>query len=210
MVNLALLKSAVGLKEDALRLARRGLQTAIESGDERRLSNAILTVAQIRRGLGATVAAGRLVRAALRLAVRIDYWVGEWESRNELGRVALAEGRYADAVAHHMEAVELSRERGAHPASVISSNDLAAALLATGDHIGARELWLHALSLARRTVIPYEQARALTGLGDAVVADDPAAARRHWQQALELFTRMRVPERFEVERRMAALGSQDG
>ncbi|GIE49354.1 AfsR/SARP family transcriptional regulator [Actinoplanes nipponensis] len=205
--NLAIITAALGRTGHALLLARRALQPAVEVKDDRRLCNALVTVAQIRNKRGDTGQAERLLRAALRLAVRIGYRVGEWESRNELGRVALAQGRYAESVAQHMKAVELSRERGADPAIAVASNDLAAALLATGDRAGARQLRLHALALARRTVVPYEQARSLAGLAECVVGDDPAAARRHWQQALDLFERMGVPERFAVRRRLAGLDS---
>jgi hypothetical protein len=37
-----------------------------------------------------------------------------------------------------------------------------------------------------------------------VVDIDPAAAREHWEKALVVFRRMGVPERWEVERRLAA------
>nr|WP_212991647.1 BTAD domain-containing putative transcriptional regulator [Actinoplanes auranticolor] len=210
LINVLIPTTALGRHEEALRLARRALLAAVESGDDRRLANTLGLLGQIRRELGHTAAAERLLRAALRLALRVNYRVGEWESRNELGRLALDRGRYEEAVAHHMTAVELSRERGAHPAVVTSSNDLAAALLAGGDRAGARELRLHVLSLVRRTVIPFEHARALAGLADCVVAEDPAAARRYWQQALELFERMRVPQRWPVRRRLAELDDAEG
>ena len=80
-------------------------------------------------------------------------------------------------------------------------------LLATGDLPGARESCADAVRLAR-TRFPYEYAVALSGRAAVHLAEGEAeAARRLWEQALGLFTRMGVPEREDVERRLAALDS---
>jgi hypothetical protein len=85
--------------------------------------------------------------------------------------------------------------------------DRVGAELTIGDRAGARDSWLSALSLARRTGMPYEQARALAGLAECAAAQDQEAARRYWQQALDIFVRMSAPDRFDVERRLAGLDS---
>lgn len=136
------------------------------------------------------------------LALRIGYRVGVSECRNELGRIALAEGRHAESTAHHLAALELMREHNDLPAVAYAANDLAAALSAMGDRDGAVELRRHALVLARRMTIPHEQGRALAGLADCIGDEDPQTARLYRQQALDIFTRMGVPERFDVERRL--------
>lgn len=52
-----------------------------------------------------------------------------------------------------------------------------------------------ALAIARDIDDRYEQARALTGLGHAHAAlGDHAQARRDWQQALAIYTDLRVPD----------------
>ncbi len=55
---------------------------------------------------------------------------------------------------------------------------------------------------------PDSWALALSGRATIHLADDePEAARRLWEQALAMFTRTGVPERQDVERRLAALDS---
>ena len=56
-----------------------------------------------------------------------------------------------------------------------------------------------ALTLARQTGARYEQARAHDGLARAYQATgDCSHARRHWQQALAVYTDMGVPEAGQV------------
>lgn len=206
LVNVAMLKFALGRYAEATREARIGLQYAVEKREARRVCNALMLLAQIRRESGQLATAKRLLRAALRLGISTGHRVGEWECHNELGRVALAEGRYPDSIEHHLLALRLMREHGDAAYMASASNDLAAALLATGDPIGARELHRHALSLAQQSQFSLEQGRALAGLADCAVGDDRAAAARLWHRALDIFTRMRAPARFEVARRLATLG----
>ena len=206
LVNVAIIKFALGRHTEATREARIGLQYAIEKREPRRISNALTLLAQIRRESGQPATARRLLRGSLRLATSADHMVGEWECHNELGRVALAEGRHSESVEHHLTALRLMRGHGDAAYIAAASNDLAAALLAVGDPLGARELRRHALSLAQQSQIPLEQGRALAGLADCEVGDDPAAAARLWRQALDIFTRMQIPARFEVARRLATLG----
>jgi DNA-binding SARP family transcriptional activator/tetratricopeptide (TPR) repeat protein len=205
LVNVAMAKFVLGRYAEATRDARIGLQYAVETGEDRRSCNALVLLAQIRRESGDLATAGRLLRGALRLAISAGHRAGEWECHNELGRVALAEGRHADSVEQHLFALRLMREFGDAAEIALASNDLATTLLAMGDPVGARELRRHALTLARQAQVGLEEGRALAGLADCVVDDDPAAAVRFWRQALDVFTRMRVPARFEVERRLAAL-----
>lgn len=206
LVNIAIIKFALGRYAEATRDARIGLQYAIEKREDRRICNALTLLAQIRRESGQPAMARRLLRGSLRLATSADHRVGEWECHNELGRVALAEGRYPDSIDHHLTALRLMRGHGDAAYIASASNDLAAALLAMGDPFGARELRRHALALAQQSQIPLEQGRALAGLADCEVGGDPAAAARLWRQALDIFTRMQIPARFEVARRLATLG----
>jgi tetratricopeptide (TPR) repeat protein len=210
LVNVAMIKFALGRHAEAIREARIGLQYAVELRDDRRISNALTLLAQIRREQGQPALANRLLRASLRLAGSAGHPVGEWECHNELGRVALAQGRYPEAVEHHLVALGLMREHGDAAYIAAASNDLAAALLAMGDPAGARELRRHALSLARQAQVGLEQGRALAGLADCTVEDDPVAAGRLWRQALDIFTGMQIPARFAVEARLAALGRSTG
>jgi hypothetical protein len=66
---------------------------------------------------------------------------------------------------------------------------------------------LHGLALtqAERAGDRYQRTRAHAGLGDAWAGTDPARAREHWEIAMALFAELGVPERAEVERRLADL-----
>jgi hypothetical protein len=94
------------------------------------------------------------------------------------------------------------REQGARRAVAHFSNDLAVALRAMGDVPGALDLHRHALAMARNLAHSYEEGRALSGMAACLAVDDPVAARRHLRQALAIFTRMGVADRFDVERRL--------
>jgi DNA-binding SARP family transcriptional activator len=207
LINIAAFKFFLGRRTEAMRDARIGLQYAVETRSDRRSCNALVLLGQIRRESGQLAMAGRLVRAGLRLAIAAGHRTGEWECHNELGRLALAEGRPAESVERHLDALRLMREFGGAAEIALASNDLASALLAMGDPAGARELRRHALALAQQAQVGLEQGRALAGWAECVVDDDPVAAGRFWRQALDIFTRMRVPARHDVARRLAALDS---
>jgi hypothetical protein len=81
---------------------------------------------------------------------------------------------------------------------------VAATLRAGGDVAGARELHERAIERAGETH-PYEQGCALDGIAASGVDSDPReAVRRQW--ALGVLARMNVPERHDVEKRLAELG----
>lgn len=64
-----------------------------------------------------------------------------------------------------------------------------------------------ALGLAVQAGDTYQQAGAHRGLAHAHAADgNYAAARQHWQHALDLYTRLDVPEAREVLGHLAADG----
>jgi tetratricopeptide (TPR) repeat protein len=84
-------------------------------------------------------------------------------------------------------------------------NSLGEVLIATGQLDGAHTRHAAAFELARPIGDKYQQARALGGLGRAYhAAGDQDQARQHWQQALELFTELGVPEADEVRGHLAA------
>ncbi|MEO3823329.1 tetratricopeptide repeat protein [Actinomadura sp. B10D3] len=60
-----------------------------------------------------------------------------------------------------------------------------------GAHDGALDQYRAALELARAGPVPYDQARAHTGIGDVHHRlGDTAAARDHWRSALEIYSRL--------------------
>ncbi|MEV4635902.1 BTAD domain-containing putative transcriptional regulator [Actinoplanes sp. NPDC049548] len=196
----------VGRHTEALWHGRIALQRIVETKAGYRLALALLSVGQTRLRLGHLVQAERLAEAALVVARRHGIRTDESESINLLGAVALAQGRPTLAVERHLAALRMGREHGRMPRVAQYSNDLARALRAIDDVAGAVELHRQALDAARRSRYSLEEGRALNGLAACLVADDSRTARRYWTQALEIFTRMGVPEKDEVARRLAELG----
>jgi predicted negative regulator of RcsB-dependent stress response len=87
----------------------------------------------------------------------------------------------------------------------MSGRRLGEVLLATGHPDQARAEHDAALGLATQAGEKYQQARAYHGIGHACHADgDPVQARRHWQQALDLFTELGTLEARQVRERLAA------
>jgi DNA-binding SARP family transcriptional activator len=202
LVDLTMHLMLAGRHEDALRSGRLALQCAVE--DRRTFSTgvALMSVGQARLRLGAAGPAKALLTAALRLTRQAGYRAQLAEITNELGRVAAVQGRYADAVDHHLSARQIMHELGDRRGVAYISNDLGNVLLAMGDPIGALAVHRHALELARLVHHRYEQGRALSGIGACHAETDPAAAHRAWRQALDIFTRLNLPERFETQRRL--------
>lgn len=204
-IAMANIEVIAGRHGEGLRHGRIALQSAAEDKAGYFLPGALLVVGEARRCLGSLGSAERLARAALLAARRQGIPTDESEALNQLGGVTLERGQPAEAVELHIAALKLGREHGrlAHVARY--SNDLARALRAVGDLPGAIEMHRQALQAARRASHSLQEGRALDGLATCAADTDPATARQHWQQALVIFTRMDVPARDEVARRLADL-----
>lgn len=73
----------------------------------------------------------------------------------------------------------------------------------------ALQAYRSALARARRAAAPAEQARALRRIGDILtLTRGPAAARRHWLRALELFEQVGLPEAEELRKLLRETGTQ--
>ncbi|MEV4704785.1 BTAD domain-containing putative transcriptional regulator [Actinoplanes sp. NPDC049316] len=195
----------VGRYGEALRHGRIALQWFAENRLAFFVSDALIVIGHARLQLGELDSAERALRAARAAARRHGIRTDEGEATNLLGRVELERGRADRAVELHLTAVEMSRENGWLPRLARYSNDLGSAMRAVDDVRGAVELHRQALTTARRVSHPLEEGRALSGLAACLAETDPVGARRHWSQALEIFQRIGVPERFEVRRRLAGL-----
>ncbi|UQU65317.1 tetratricopeptide repeat protein [Couchioplanes caeruleus] len=194
-----------GRYREALRSGRIALQWFAESRSTYFVPSALILIGQARLHLGDLGAAERALEAALTVAREHRIHTEEAESTNLLGRAAFARGRPDRAVELHLTALEMSRERGWLPRLARYSNHLGLAMRAVDDERGAVELHRQALATARRANHPLEEGRALSGLAACLVERDRKAAVRHWRQALEIFERVGVPERFEVRQRLSEL-----
>jgi tetratricopeptide (TPR) repeat protein/DNA-binding SARP family transcriptional activator len=208
----ALRKDAVGTiyllrgkYDEALPLLRQNLVVARELKDPFLWSIALGSIGASHGRLGHHKLAIALLTRARQVKKDISHLHGEAETLAELGSVYCDLGRIDEALACHAEALSIVRLVGEPAVELTVLNGLGRVRLVAGDFAGAIEAHRTALALARRLEQRYQLARAHDGLAAAMRDREPATARDHWQQALELYTEMDVPDRFEVKRRLAEL-----
>lgn len=203
--NLGIALTSLGRYEEALRMHRLHLAWARTHSDEFHVLNALSHIGAVRVRMGDLPQAIRILTASLALRERTGHRYAEAEVRNDLGIAYRGLGRLSEAQQEHETARELSIGSGERHVEAAALNELGRTLLAQGRGGEAFERHQEALRLATRIAHPHEQGRALAGLAEHFVRVDPVEARRHWERALAIFRRMGVPERFEVERRLAEL-----
>ncbi|MET8463086.1 AfsR/SARP family transcriptional regulator [Micromonospora zamorensis] len=203
--NLGLALTGLGRYQEALRMHRLHLTWARTNSNDFHVLNALSHIGAVRVRMGDLPQAIRILRASLALRDRTGHRYAEAEVRNDLGIAYRGLGRLSEAQQEHETARELSIGSGERHVEAAALNELGRTLLAQGRGGEAFERHQEALRLATRIAHPYEQGRALAGLAEHFVRVDPVEARRHWERALAIFRRMGVPERFEVEGRLAEL-----
>ncbi len=109
------------------------------------------------------------------------------------------QGRYRRALDRYRQSLAVFREVGAVSGQAVALNGVGEALLAAGQPFDACARHADALAVAEQICNRYEQARAHDGLGRAWQAlGQPDRARAHWQQALDLYSWLGVPEADQV------------
>ncbi|WP_030441173.1 AfsR/SARP family transcriptional regulator [Actinoplanes subtropicus] len=206
LTHLAFGYARLGQYAEALRYCRRALFLSVEQGDTGFTAIALLNIQKYKReaGLGSLAAADRYVAAALRLTRLSGNRAIEAEVLNEKAIVLRYRGRHDDAMAMHEAAISIVRRTSDRLYEVEFLQDLASTRGAAGDRVGALELHRRVLGYAQKHGMAYLAARADAGIAECLAGGDPEQARRSWLVALETFRELGVPERFEVERRLAA------
>ncbi|WP_167517499.1 AfsR/SARP family transcriptional regulator [Micromonospora orduensis] len=205
--NLGLALASLGRWDEAMKVHRQHLFQARLKQDYYHLANALSHLAAVRVRIGQFRRAVILLGSSLALFRRTGHRYGEAEARNTLGVAYRGLEQLDLARRQHETAFELANDSGERHAQCAALNDLGMTLLAMGDLAAGSDVLRQGLQLAGRISNPYEQGRALAGLAEHFARTDRAEARRHWERALAIFRRMGVPERFEVERRLAELGA---
>ncbi|GAB3949972.1 hypothetical protein GCM10027614_49610 [Micromonospora vulcania] len=204
--NLGIALAALGRWDEALRTHRQHLFQARLGRDYFHIANALSHLAAVRVRTGQFRRAVSFLNTSLVLFGRTGHRYGEAEARNTLGVAYRGLDELDLARQQHTAALGLAEDSGERHVQCAALNDLGTTLLAMGDAASAYEAHQRGLQLAGRVSNPYEQGRALAGLAEHFAQVDPAEARRHWERALAIFRRMGVPERLDVERRLAKLG----
>ncbi|MFY1573668.1 AfsR/SARP family transcriptional regulator [Verrucosispora sp. WMMD703] len=203
--NVGIALTCLGRYEEALRVHRLHLLLARVEGDRYQIANTLSHIAAVRTRKGEHVQALRLLRSAMILYAETGHRYGEADARNVMGVAYRGVGRLAEARRQHELALELTGHSAERQAECTALNEFGLTLAADGDIDGALRAHRRALDLAVRIDNRYEQARALAGLAEHLLSVDPTEARRHLERALVLIVATGAPERFEIERRLAAL-----
>ncbi|WP_328462931.1 tetratricopeptide repeat protein [Actinoplanes sp. NBC_00393] len=160
----------LGRWPEALRIDRRRLLAAIESGDLPEKAGCLVHIQRSKRRLGlmTPTAAQRYVELALRLIRRQELVMLEAEARTELGTVLAEQGAFEAALTEHRRAVELTERVGDTRFAAEFVHDYAVTLHRSGDVPAAREAFERSLRLARAAGQPYSIARAAAGLANCL------------------------------------------
>jgi len=118
-------------------------------------------------------------------------------------------GRPAEAVQHHIRALQIARktETLCADAELGALNGLARALSASGRDDEATHQYEAAVILARRLGDRIEHARALDGLGDLASVDGRSGeAISRWREAQQICLEIGIPLADDVQTKLAMHG----
>jgi DNA-binding SARP family transcriptional activator/tetratricopeptide (TPR) repeat protein len=192
----------LGRYAEAIHLQRRRLLAVTSATDGMLAVPGLLNLVLIRLLAGdiSPTLAERWLRVLHRRAIQVRMFEFVAEIQAELGGLLGQQGRPAEARELLTEALETFERVGdrRHISRVL--NTLGSVEFREGDRAAAVTLHQRATELAKTVHQPFEVARAYVGLGDC--ATDPEVARSHWRAAVEIFTRLEVPERHDAAARL--------
>ncbi|GIG90288.1 AfsR/SARP family transcriptional regulator [Plantactinospora endophytica] len=206
--NLANVYDKVGRLTDARDRYRRSLEIFQRHGDLRAEAIVLGNLGILLERQEQYDDAIEVYQRSLALADEIDdQWV-RGNNLTNLGSLHRKQGRYDEAIETHAAALALLREIGDRGAETEVLNNLADAHLDAGQHDRAGERYRQALALAGDVGHRHQEGNAHRGLGRLLRDGDPGAARRHWEQALEIYAELGVPEAAELSALLAHLPAE--
>jgi DNA-binding SARP family transcriptional activator len=189
---------ATGRQQEALALSRR-------IGDRTGEAYALAYLGELDSRQDRYQQADDQIRSALTIFRELGDRNGQAGALNDLADLDLHLGRHEQAAAHLQQALILHRQLGDRNGEAEALNVLGELLLVTGQNAPGRTQHEAALTLASSVGNKYQQARAHDGLARSYHADhDTAIARRHWEEALSLYTGLDIPEADQIRSRLAA------
>ncbi|WP_328473425.1 tetratricopeptide repeat protein [Actinoplanes sp. NBC_00393] len=191
--NVGVVCMRLGDYDAAHRALTEALQLARDTGNRVGAGVALANLAELaeRRHRWEQAAAG--YRAAIAIFEPIGYLGGLADGRRGLGLALARQGSPEDGLVLLAAALELARSIGEADIETATRIDLALVRRLTGRDATAD--YRAACEAAEASGDTYQHARALDGLARcALDAGDAEQARRLWQPALEVFTRLGVPE----------------
>jgi DNA-binding SARP family transcriptional activator len=194
-----------GRYPEALLQHRQHLAVGRRAGNRYQQAIALGDLGAVHVRLGHFSVAVALLKRAWQLKSDVGNRYGAADTLSDLGSAYRGLGRYGEAITCQQQALRLMRTVGDLAGECQILNDLGTTLSVAGETVQARGLHQRALAVAESIGHRHQQARAHSGVAAALQGADPARAREHWTTALSLFTELGVPERAEVERRLADL-----
>jgi tetratricopeptide (TPR) repeat protein len=126
------------------------------------------------------------------------------ESQVDLAAIYTNQGRHPQALTELETAYEVAQRLASPHLELVCLNHLGQALIAAGRPTEALARHRAALAIAWRIGDRYQLACALDGIAHAQHdVGQTAPARRHWANALAIFTELGVPEAERVRIRLA-------
>ncbi|MBG0831620.1 tetratricopeptide repeat protein [Planomonospora sp. ID67723] len=198
-----------GRYEIAVNHFQLALAIADQAGDRTMEANVLNQLGVVYGRLGRLQEALDHQRRSLDLSTDTANRVVHADVLVEIGDLHHRSGRYQHARDHYRQALAVIGETGDPVIKIAALNGLGQAACATGDPAQALDHHHQALKLALAMSHSYGQACAHCGIGDALHLTDRNAATESWRQALNLFTRLGVPETEEVRARLALTNEAD-
>jgi tetratricopeptide (TPR) repeat protein/transcriptional regulator with XRE-family HTH domain len=142
---------------------------------------------------------------ALAISRRLDKPTGVAAQLLNLANVSVRQGEHHKAIGDLRHALALYRQAGYQYGEINTLRTLAEALRGAGQPANVRAELEAALRLATATGSTYQLAGVHRDLAENhVSANLYEQARHHWQQALDLYTRLGAPEADQVRSRLSA------
>ncbi len=164
----------------------QALELHDRAGDRLGQADALSELGCVQRLTGNYPAARANLERALQLYRDLGDRYGQADSLRYLGRVHQETGDYEIVASYYADALELYRGLDDRLGQAHTLNYLGIAQHVTDDYLAAEATLTRALELYRDLGHRLGQAEVLNNLGDSYAVSDPAQARAHHEQALEI------------------------
>jgi tetratricopeptide (TPR) repeat protein/transcriptional regulator with XRE-family HTH domain len=205
LTNLGIAEHRQGRFDQAMGHVQQALALCHEIDDAGTKAFALTVIGIIHRRQGNYRSAASFFQQALALARQTGERPAEADILGELGLAQLRQGQHEQAVHTLQQSLDLATESHNLCQQAQALNHLGEANLCAGRTADACARYAAALDVASGIGAKREQASAHHGLGQAYhERGDLEQARRHWQEALTLFTELGAPEADQVLERLAS------
>ena len=193
--------------DGALRHFGRAIELRRQLGDVISEAGINVDLCNVHERRGDLDAAVDCARRGLALYQSVPYGIGEVHAHNSLGYYLGLRGDYAEALGHCTRALELGRELGYQGAEGLTWHSLGTVRQHLGQPDQAIACHRRALEIFRALMDRRAAATVLADLGEAcLVVDDRPAARRAWQEALDILDDLGHPDADQLRDRLAGIG----